>query len=76
MTTTEPDHPFLPCLCCGSLEIDERGGYEICRRCNWEDDPVQAENPGFAGGANVMSLEQARREWMGRIDAGCESSKH
>ncbi|MEQ9833234.1 CPCC family cysteine-rich protein [Pectobacterium versatile] len=36
------------------------GEYEICSRCRWEDDPFQASNPDRGGGANRMSLNQAR----------------
>ncbi|HLN63546.1 MAG TPA: CPCC family cysteine-rich protein [Symbiobacteriaceae bacterium] len=28
--------------------------------CYWEDDPVQADDPDFAGGANESSLRQAQ----------------
>ncbi len=55
---------LLPCACCGSLEIDERGGYEICGLCGWEDDPVQISDHDFRGGANKMSLNEARIEWQ------------
>jgi hypothetical protein len=52
---------LFPCLCCGFLTIDEPGGnYEICHLCGWEDDPVQAANPDFAGGANRESLRTAQ----------------
>ncbi|HGH4687971.1 MULTISPECIES: CPCC family cysteine-rich protein [Enterobacter] len=49
-----------PCPCCGQYEFPEEGSYEICPVCNWEDDPVQAEDPDYRGGANVMSLNEAR----------------
>lgn len=26
------------CPCCGCLTLDERGGYDICPVCFWEDD--------------------------------------
>ncbi|HDR2842196.1 TPA: hypothetical protein QCK30_000632 [Enterobacter sichuanensis] len=32
----------------------------MCLVCNWEDDPVQAEVHDYRGGANVMSLNEAR----------------
>ena len=53
----------LPCLCCGSHTIGERGVFEVCPVCGWEDDPVQAGDPDFAGGANKQSLNQAKAAW-------------
>lgn len=43
--------------------FDEADSYDICKRCGWEDDPVQRNNPDFPGGANHMSLREARRAW-------------
>ena len=57
---------LLPCACCDSLVILARGAYEICPVCGWEDDPVQADDPEFAGGANAMSLNDARAMWKER----------
>jgi Cysteine-rich CPCC len=48
------------CPCCGYLTITEPGGYEICPVCFWEDDPVQAGDPLYGGGANKESLSEAR----------------
>lgn len=28
--------------------------------CGWEDDPLQAEEPDFEGGANDLSLHEAQ----------------
>lgn len=44
--------------------MGEAGGYEICAICDWEDDPFQSENPDRGGGANVESLNEARRKWQ------------
>ncbi|MCA7925297.1 hypothetical protein LGM35_22625 [Burkholderia cenocepacia] len=54
----------LPCPCCESPTIDVRGDYEICLVCGWEDDPVQSDDPTFAGGANRSSLNETRRHWQ------------
>ncbi|MGA2597107.1 MAG: CPCC family cysteine-rich protein [Bryobacteraceae bacterium] len=53
------------CPCCGFLTLGEKppGTFEICPVCYWEDDNVQAADPTFEGGANSMSLEQARRNF-------------
>jgi Cysteine-rich CPCC len=61
----KPDEPPLgayPCPCCGFITLEEEppGTYEICRMCGWEDDPVQANDPGYRGGANGDSLREHR----------------
>jgi hypothetical protein len=54
-----------PCPCCGYLTLEEPppGTYDICKVCFWEDDPVQFRDPDYAGGANAVSLNQARRNY-------------
>lgn len=52
------------CPVCGEHYFDEKGAYEICPICGWEDDPVQRKDPDFRGGANKCSLNDARKEWM------------
>lgn len=68
-----------PCPCCGYLTIGEQppGMFEICPVCFWEDDNVQFEDPNYTGGANRVSLNQARenfklfgavsREFVGQV---------
>jgi hypothetical protein len=51
------------CPVCGLTEFSAGGSYEICGNCGWEDDPVQLAEPDFVGGANRMSLNQARDAW-------------
>jgi hypothetical protein len=50
------------CPCCGYLTFDEEpaGTFEICPVCYWEDDNVQNADPDYEGGANGISLNQAR----------------
>ena len=50
----------FPCPCCEYLTLDERGQYDICPVCFWEDDPIQADDEDYDGGANRLSLRQAR----------------
>lgn len=55
-----------PCPCCGSRVLTTPGKYEICEICSWEDDPVQYADPDYAGGANKLSLNHARKEWVSK----------
>ncbi|WP_425493889.1 CPCC family cysteine-rich protein [Dyella silvatica] len=65
MTLKDEAHMYY-CPCCGSKTIDEPGVYEICDVCNWEDDPAQSSDPDYAGGANRISLNEAREIWLKR----------
>lgn len=58
------------CRVCGGAVEGEAGDYEICGTCNWEDDPVQSDDPSFAGGANTRSLNEARLAWNATITPG------
>ncbi|MHC9084874.1 CPCC family cysteine-rich protein [Luteimonas sp. RIT-PG2_3] len=49
--------------CCGERTLTTTGGYESCDVCGWEDDHVQSSDPDYTGGANKLSLNQAKREW-------------
>ena len=50
----------ISCPCCGKSMVEE---YDICEVCNWENDPVQLWNPDRPGGANIMSLNEAREAY-------------
>ena len=54
-----------PCPCCGFLTMfgPVRHTFGICSVCGWEDDEVQCDDPDFAGGANTVSLNQARANY-------------
>jgi len=54
------------CLCCGFKTLTEQplGSFEICPVCFWEDDAAQASNSSLAGGANKVSLSEARKNFL------------
>lgn len=54
-----------PCPCCGYLTFTEKPNntYIICPVCRWEDDEVQTEDPDFRGGANRVSLNEAKNNF-------------
>jgi hypothetical protein len=61
---------YCPCCEYNTFNKDERLHYSICPICFWEDDPIQFEEPEYEGGANRVSLNQARKNF---IDFGsCE----
>ncbi len=66
----DPDSPFnrFPnaCPCCGYATLDERGGWDICRICWWEDDGQDNDNATVvAGGPNSnVSLARARLNFI------------
>ena len=41
----------------------ERGSFAICPVCYWEDDDIQFDDPTRSGGANRVSLDQARKNF-------------
>jgi hypothetical protein len=50
------------CPCCGYKTLSERGGFEICPVCFWEDDGQDEQDADIVrGGPNrSLSLAQAR----------------
>ena len=49
------------CPCCGYFTFEKKERtYDICPVCFWEDDPEQYKNPTLKGGANHVSLCDAR----------------
>ena len=53
-----------PCPVCGfdTLRVDEI--YDICPICDWEDDPIQNDDPDYWGGANKLSLNDYKKKWL------------
>ena len=60
MKKSKQINKFL-CPVCGRFYVDE---YDICECCGWENDPVQFQKPDFQGGANEMSLNQAKNAYQ------------
>lgn len=60
----EDDH--APCPCCGRASLSERGQYDICKVCWWEDDGQDnAEADTVMGGPNHgVSLTQGRANFL------------
>lgn len=55
---------LLPCPCCKTPMFEEYGSFDICLKCNWQDDIVQLNNPDFAGGANHLSLNEYTEQYL------------
>lgn len=51
------------CKCCENLTIDVDSLFDICENCGWQSDLVQEENPDYRGGANKMSLNEAKKAY-------------
>lgn len=58
------------CYCCGYKTLDSNSRYDVCPVCFWEDDAVQNANPDYFGGANEMSLNEAKKNFdlFGAVD--------
>ena len=54
------------CPCCGYKTLSKVPPrcWAICPICYWEDDPVQFADPDYEGGANKVSLKQARENFL------------
>lgn len=52
---------LLACPCCGYRTLGERGGYEVCRACFWEDDGT--EEPTRPSGPNHRTLREGRENF-------------
>jgi Cysteine-rich CPCC len=68
----------IVCPCCFHLTLNERGGFEICPVCYWEDDGQDDHNADIVrGGPNgELSLAQARLNFrkFGAYELACVPS--
>ena len=52
------------CPCCNYRTLDDgTGSFDICPVCYWEDDYIQRDDPDYRGGANDISLNEARENY-------------
>ena len=67
-----------PCPCCGYLtyHTPPTGQFDICPVCFWEDNTVQSKEPDFDGGANDMSLNEARENFKKFGAKSIDAQKH
>ncbi len=76
-------HRKQQCPCCGYMTLDERGRYDICAVCFWEDDCAaeQFDQPASERprGPNGVHLWQARLNYraFGAAEENCiDSVRH
>lgn len=51
------------CPVCGKHEFSCISSFEVCPVCGWMDDEYQVAYPDNDGGANNISLNEAKRHW-------------
>lgn len=52
------------CPVCEKHFFARSGDYDICPVCKWENDPVQFYDHNYAGGANVLCVNDFRKEYI------------
>lgn len=46
------------------MEHNETVYHDICTVCFWENDPIQNDNEKYVGGANDISLSEAKANYQ------------
>jgi hypothetical protein len=54
---------MMKCPVCGQYEFARQDDYDVCEVCGWENDGLQEKQPDYEGGANEISLNEARKIW-------------
>ena len=52
------------CPICGKHIFEIEGDFAICPMCAWQNDIVQYYEPNYEGGANKMSQNEYRENWL------------
>jgi hypothetical protein len=56
--------PEFQCPCCDYFSLKQRGQYDICKVCFWEDDGLDLDKLDEISGPNHMPLREARRNFV------------
>ena len=54
----------MKCPVCGKYDFEEWGDFDICPVCKWENDGLQHNDHNIPGGANHLSVNEARIEYF------------
>ena len=54
----------MKCPVCGKFEFEEYGDFDICPVCNRENDNLKYDEHNYSGGANDLSVNEARIEYF------------
>lgn len=49
------------CCCCEQTTVER---WDICEKCNWQNDPIQNEDPTYEGGANIQCLNEYKKQYL------------
>jgi hypothetical protein len=55
---------MIKCPVCNNCYFEEDNDFDVCDICGWENDGIQLDDPNYRGGANPMSLNEYRRDWL------------
>lgn len=53
----------MKCPVCEKHEFDHNDDFDVCPICGWENDGIQNADPDYKGGANYISLNEAREQY-------------
>ena len=54
---------MIKCPVCGDHVFEYDNDYSVCEVCGWENDALQYHLPDYWGGANYLSVNEARLEY-------------
>ena len=52
------------CPCCDFYTLEQRGAYDVCPVCYWEDDGQDLDRVDEVSAPNHITLRQARRNFV------------